>query len=236
MDNKSNNTLLNKKKGLRVWLVKEIFGLVLSALVLFLPAGSFKWGHGWMLMGGFVFVKLLGDAWLLRAQPDLLVKRITTRGKANKPWDRLLAPLVAFSSLGISIVAGLDERFGWSSFGQAWALWLGLGLLLLGSLFIFWAMASNPFFDGTVNIQAGHSVASKGPYGIMRHPGYFGIFLVNLSIPLVLDSEVAYIATGFFIVVLLVRTALEDHTLLNELPGYAAYAEKTRHRLFPNIW
>jgi protein-S-isoprenylcysteine O-methyltransferase Ste14 len=33
-----------------------------------------------------------------------------------------------------------------------------------------------------------------------------------------------------------VRTALEDRTLLEELPGYAEYAQQTRYRLLPGVW
>jgi protein-S-isoprenylcysteine O-methyltransferase Ste14 len=37
-------------------------------------------------------------------------------------------------------------------------------------------------------------------------------------------------------VLLVVRTALEDKTLQEELEGYTEYAQKTRWRLIPGIW
>ncbi len=37
-------------------------------------------------------------------------------------------------------------------------------------------------------------------------------------------------------IVLIVRTALEDKTLQAELPGYKKYADKVRYRLIPGIW
>jgi protein-S-isoprenylcysteine O-methyltransferase Ste14 len=33
-----------------------------------------------------------------------------------------------------------------------------------------------------------------------------------------------------------VRTALEDRTLRQELPGYAEYARRVRFRLVPGVW
>jgi protein-S-isoprenylcysteine O-methyltransferase Ste14 len=33
-----------------------------------------------------------------------------------------------------------------------------------------------------------------------------------------------------------VRTYLEDRTLLEELPGYSEYARQTRYRLLPGVW
>jgi protein-S-isoprenylcysteine O-methyltransferase Ste14 len=36
--------------------------------------------------------------------------------------------------------------------------------------------------------------------------------------------------------VFVVRTALEDRTLHEELPGYDEYAERTQYRLLPGVW
>lgn len=38
------------------------------------------------------------------------------------------------------------------------------------------------------------------------------------------------------VVGLVILTALEDRTLLQELDGYAAYAERVRYRLMPGVW
>lgn len=187
-------------------------------------------------MGMLVIIKVLGDAWIYKTQPELLVKRAAHSRQSTKTWDKVLAPLVAMSSLGISVVAGFDQRLGWSSFERPWVIWVGLGFLVLSSGLIFWAMRANAFFDGTVNLQQGHRVAMQGPYMVVRHPGYLGIFFMCLSIPLALDSMVAYIPALFFVLVLFLRTWLEDGTLIKELPDYAEYAQKVKFRMFPNIW
>jgi len=57
-----------------------------------------------------------------------------------------------------------------------------------------------------------------------------------LFIPILLDSLWAFIPTVLLAVVMIVRTALEDKTLQEELPGYKEFAQKTRYRLFPGIW
>jgi protein-S-isoprenylcysteine O-methyltransferase Ste14 len=189
-----------------------------------------------VFLGGVTLIKILGDPWLLRTQRELLITRSSSKGKANKSWDMILAPLVALSSLGISVVAGLDERFGWSSFERAWVVWVGLGFLVLSGMMIFWSTRWNASFDGTVNIQEGHRVAMQGPYRLVRHPGYVGMFFMFPSIPLVLDSMIAYIPAAFFVLALWLRTLLEDGTLMKELPGYAGYAQKVKFRMFPNIW
>ncbi len=35
---------------------------------------------------------------------------------------------------------------------------------------------------------------------------------------------------------LILRTALEDRTLLEELDGYEEYAQQVRYRLLPGVW
>lgn len=51
-----------------------------------------------------------------------------------------------------------------------------------------------------------------------------------------MESLYAFIPVGIYIMFLILRTALEDHTLYRELDGYAQYAEKVRYRLFPWFW
>jgi len=56
------------------------------------------------------------------------------------------------------------------------------------------------------------------------------------SIPLLLTSAWALIPAVLAMTSLLVRTALEDRTLHEKLPGYADYAGRVRFRLIPGVW
>jgi protein-S-isoprenylcysteine O-methyltransferase Ste14 len=55
-------------------------------------------------------------------------------------------------------------------------------------------------------------------------------------IPFLLGSWWALIPGGLMVVIFVIRTALEDKTLVEELPGYAEYAQRVRYRLIPGIW
>jgi protein-S-isoprenylcysteine O-methyltransferase Ste14 len=46
----------------------------------------------------------------------------------------------------------------------------------------------------------------------------------------------AYIPALLTACALVVRTALEDRVLIEELPGYAEYTQRTHYRLLPGIW
>ena len=147
-------------------------------------------------------------------------------------------PLREHSRLAVLITAGLDARFGWSAPFTLGLSVLGVIVAFGSQMFVLWAMASNPYFATTVRIQAdrGHSVTKIGPYQLVRHPGYAGSLIYNLAIPFVLGSWWTFIPALFTIALTLVRTALEDQTLQNELPGYRDYAREVKYRLLPGIW
>ena len=70
----------------------------------------------------------------------------------------------------------------------------------------------------------------------MRHPLYGISFLLYGGIPLALGSFWALIPAAITALVCIVRTALEDRTLYDELDGYKEYASRVRYRLVPGVW
>jgi protein-S-isoprenylcysteine O-methyltransferase Ste14 len=145
---------------------------------------------------------------------------------------------VLLSTAVLLVVIGLDERFGWTGELPLWVQLAGIALLLLSFYVISWSMASNRFFSGVVRIQEdrGHSVVTGGPYRFVRHPGYVGLVILACSVPLMLSSLWALVPAGLTVIVIVIRTALEDRTFQKELDGYTGYAQKVRFRLIPGIW
>ncbi len=218
--------------------VAQLIGFSLvTAACLFGSAGTLGWWNGWAFMGVGTLVAVLTVSFF-RKSPELLAERMSA-AKQAKPWDRVLVPLLAGVLPFLSIVlAGLDHRFGWTTCITTWESALALLVMLVGVALTFRAMQSNPFFSSHVRIQAdrGHTVVSNGPYGHIRHPGYAGTILYNLPLPILLGSVVALSAAFSMLLVLVIRTALEDRTLMNELPGYREYTKKVRYRLIPFVW
>jgi protein-S-isoprenylcysteine O-methyltransferase Ste14 len=135
-------------------------------------------------------------------------------------------------------VAGLDHRFNWSPEFPLWLSVVGFIFISLGYAFAAWAFIENRFFSSVVRIQVdrGHVVCDSGPYRIVRHPGYAGNILPLLGIVLALSSLWTIIPAAVALVIAVIRTALEDQTLQEELPGYQEYARRVRFRLFPGIY
>jgi protein-S-isoprenylcysteine O-methyltransferase Ste14 len=207
---------------------------------LFMASGRLDWVMAWVYIGVHLAGLVVNALVLIPANPALVVDRAESRGKRD--LDRVLAGIMAlYGPVSICIVAGLDERFGWSArvTGIPPALLItALAVTVLGSLLTTWAMASNRFFYGTLRIgkDRGHTVATSGPYRYVRHPGYVGIIAFDLAMPMLLGSLWAFIPAAITVCLAIVRTALEDRALHDKLDGYRDYAQRVRYRLLPGIW
>ena len=223
----------------KVWI--RIAALYLSIpLVLLVCGGDFGWWQAWGYSLLLVAVGIGGHIWAERRHPGLMAERQNAeKFQDAKAWDKVLAPLMALSiSFPLQIVAGLDHRFVWSPAFPLWLIVLGFILTSLGYAFAVWAMAENRFFSSVVRIQTdrGHAVCDSGPYRLVRHPGYAGNIPPLLGIVLALGSVWALIPAVAALIIAVVRTAFEDQTLQEELPGYRDYARRVRYRLIPGIY
>lgn len=230
----SQTRFMSPRALIRLALVLFVFPLIPMII-----SGVWDWWEAWV----YVFLSIVGfivsRGLAARRHPDILDERARSMElQGAKSWDKILAPMMAFGSLLILILAGADKLLGWTSPFPLHAKIAAILAIFLGYVLASWALVENKFFSGVVRIQTdrGHRVVTTGPYRLIRHPGYAGALLAYLAMPILFDSLWAFIpATGLFGIILL-RTSLEDRTLQAELPGYREYAQKIRHRLFPGIW
>jgi protein-S-isoprenylcysteine O-methyltransferase Ste14 len=214
--------------------------LIFPPALLFISAGTFNWPMAW-LHTLLSLVATLGSRLIVfRRNPDTLRERARfTASEGTKSWDRILVVIGAlFGPAAVMIVAGLDFRFGWSGIVSETVQYLSALILALGYGVAVWAMVVNRFFSAVARIQLdrGQTVVTTGPYRIVRHPSYAGGLVASLALPLMLNALWALLPTVAIVIVLIIRTALEDKMLREELPGYGDYAEKTAYRLIPGLW
>jgi protein-S-isoprenylcysteine O-methyltransferase Ste14 len=223
-----------------ILLTRLVLAYLLILLALWVPAWDLRWWQAWAYSVVLLVASIGGRLWAERLHPGLLDERQSLdKLQEAKPWDKLLSPLMSISvSFPLFTIAGLDHRCRWSPVFPTGLNVLGLVMVSFGYGFAVWALVENPFFSSTVRIQRdrGHVVCDTGPYRIVRHPGYAGNILPLAGIVLALGSFWTLIPAlvAFFIVV--IRTALEDRTLQEELPGYRDYARRVRYRLIPGIY
>ncbi|MDI7276465.1 MAG: isoprenylcysteine carboxylmethyltransferase family protein [Anaerolineae bacterium] len=227
-----------KVLSLRV-VVQAVFFVVVVPFLPLLISWRWDWWEAWVYgitaVLGFAISRVLAA----RRHPDVIAERARfLRQEDVEPWDRRLAPLAALGGGLIVLVAGLDARLNWSPAFSLPLKLLSLAILLAGYALASYALIENRFFSATVRIQLdrGHQVVSSGPYRWVRHPGYAGGLLTYLASPLLLDSPWAFIPAALLVIVVLIRTALEDRALQDRLQGYRDYARRVRYRLLPGVW
>ncbi len=210
---------------------------IVMGLELFLGSGRLNWVWAWVFLGIGLLSLSINAVFMLRSSPETVAER--GRPKEMKDWDKLVggAWLIGQYVL-MPILAALDIRFGWTR--ELATLWHVLGAVVyaLSLGLTGWAMITNAYFSTAVRIQAdrGQQVCTTGPYHYVRHPGYVGFFFQALSVPILLGSLWALLFAVPVGVLMVIRTALEDHMLQEELPGYREYAREVKYRLLPGVW
>jgi protein-S-isoprenylcysteine O-methyltransferase Ste14 len=205
--------------------------------LVFLPAGRINWCPGWIFVVVVVVSFALSALVLARVNPVIFRARSRFQ-PGTKKWDLILVSVILLAFFAEIPVAAFDAgRMEWSAV-PLWVVLLGYILLVGGIAVTARAQAVNPFFDPGVRIQSerGQRVVTSGPYRIVRHPGYTAAIGMFTGIPLALSSWIALLPAALAIVLLIIRTGLEDRLLQAELPGYSEYARQRRYRLFPGIW
>ena len=224
---------MKTSKLLAQGLLKMLSGMLIVALVLFLPAGSWNYFNGWLFCGLLFLPMLVLGALLLWKAPALLEKRLNT-----KEQEKTQMAVVAVSSLlflAAFVAAGLDFRFGWTHV-PIWLVCLAAVLQLAAYGLYAEVMRENAWLSRTLEVQENQKVIDTGLYGIIRHPMYTATILLFLAMPLVLGSWVSFAIMLLYPVVIVFRIRNEEQVLETGLAGYREYKQRVRYRLLPFIW
>lgn len=229
-----NHTSSRRKIMLRVILRLVFLGACMFATI-FVSAGRLNYWQGWAYYLMWLGMHLINSFFL---PLDLIDERSQVK-EGTKKWDKVIYVAIALLSFIVPLVASLDGgRYHWTGNYPTWVNVTAFALIFLGSIVFVFSMHVNKFFSGTVRIQEdrGQYVIDKGPYSIVRHPGYASMLLSYALVGFAMNSIWALLPGSLMAAVFIIRTKLEDATLQNELPGYIEYASRVKYRLFPGIW
>jgi len=219
------------------YVVKHFVGTFLFFTILFISAGRIDYWQGLVYVAVGVIMSVLNYT-VFSIDQELLNER-SKPGENTKQWDKTLLGLSFLVTLSMYVTAGMDTgRYHWSP-DFHWSLTvLGIIMTIKGQLLFLIAQKQNKFFSSTVRIQTDreHTVCDTGLYSIVRHPAYLGMIIQSLGFPLLFGSLWSIIPISLSILLILIRTSLEDKTLKNELKGYREYSCKTRYKLLPYVW
>ena len=212
---------------------KCLAGLLLMALLLFLPAGTLHYAEGWLLLALLFIPMIAAGVVLLFRSPELLKKRLNA--KESEAEQRKVIGLSGLLFTAAFVLAGLNHRFGWIVTPR-WIIGCASVVFLLAYALYAEVLRENVWLSRTVEVQEGQRVVDTGLYGLVRHPMYAATLLLFLSMPLILGSPLSFCLLLLYLPVLVKRIRNEEAVLEAGLAGYKAYKARVKYRLFPGIW
>ena len=214
-------------------LVKVFLGVILMGVLIFLPAWSFGYWQGWLLMGILFVPMFVVGLVMLARNPELLRKRLNAKEQEDE--QKMVVKLSSLLFMAAFVVAGLNWRFGWWVLPN-WAVWAAAGLFLASYILYAEVLRENTYLSRTIEVQENQKVVDTGLYGIVRHPMYMATTILFLSMPLVLGSPISFLIMLGYIPVIAKRIRNEEKVLEEGLEGYREYKQKVKYRILPFIW
>lgn len=214
-------------------ITKFLLGVLLVGLLIFLPAGTFDYIQGWILMAILFVPMFCAGIVMMIKNPGLLASRLDAKEKRGK--QSIVVKLSGLMFLCGFIVAGLGVRFDWYMLPLPVSI-LAATLFIIAYILYAEVLCENTYLSRTIEVQEGQKVIDTGLYGIVRHPMYSATLLLFLSMPLVLGSVWSFLIFLAYPFIIAARLKDEEKFLEEELEGYREYKEKVKYRLIPFIW
>ena len=212
---------------------KVLAGLLLVALLLFLPAGTLRWQNAWLLIA-LLFVPMITAGFvMMKKSPELLKKRLNAKEAEGE--QREVVALSGLMFIAAFVLAGLNFRFGWIVLPRWIVLAASVVFLLAYGLYAE-VLRENEYLSRTIEVQEHQTVVDTGLYGIVRHPMYAATLLLFPAMPLILGSPLSFCILLLYIPIIVKRIHNEEDVLKDGLEGYAEYMTRVKYRLVPGIW
>lgn len=221
------------------YILRLIQQLLFQIGIILVAAGTFNIGTQLLIyISVLIICYIVEITVLVYHNPEVLNERIKNIKSGTKSWDKLLLSLYAILTFVImNIIVGLDIRNGWTHISIHYC-YVGLVLYIFSVIISTKSLLTNKYFESSSRIQTerNQTVISTGVYSVVRHPGYSSIVLWAMSIPLITGAIFTIIPSIVIIIIISIRTYLEDNMLKKELEGYLDYSQKVKYRLIPYIW
>ena len=211
-------------------LTKFLLGVVILGLLIFLPAGSFHYWQGWLLMGILFVPMLIAGLVMMAKNPELLRKRLNA--KEQEKEQKTVVALSGLLFIAAFVVAGLNWRFQWCVLPN-WAVWVAAVLFLVCYALYAEVLRENTYLSRTIEVQEHQKVVDTGLYGVVRHPMYMATTILFLMMPLVLASPFSFGIMLLYIPLIAKRIRNEEAVLEQGLEGYSEYKQRVKYKIIP---
>ena len=214
-------------------ITRFLAGLLMVAALLFIPAGTWDYPQGWLLISILFAPMFIAGLVMMKKNPELLKKRLNVREEEKQQRQVILFSGIMFLAAFIS--AGLSFRYKWLMLPAPVSILAAIVFLAAYALYAE-VLRENTYLSRTVEVQENQKVIDTGLYGVVRHPMYMTTVLLFLAMPLVLGSVISFFIMLLYIPIIVKRIRNEELVLAEGLPGYSKYMEKVKYRLIPFVW
>ena len=223
---------MNKKLFFNAF-IKYLLGVLIIGVLLFVPAGTFKYFNAWLFMGLLFIPMLIAGIVLMIKNPELLKIRLDIKEKErDQKWVLVCSGLMFIIGF---IVAGLNFKYKWIVLSNTIVIVSSIAFILAYILYAE-VLRENIFLSRTIKVEKNQKVISTGLYRFVRHPMYAATIILFLSIQLILGSIYSFILFLLYPFVIEKRIENEELILEKELNGYSDYKKKVKYKVFPFIW
>ena len=148
--------------------------------------------------------------------------------------------LISIALIGAAfLVSMIDISFGTYQL-PAWCTWLGIILFFSGNYLLITSLIAQPRHgkeEYGEEPKADKQVLSiHGAYDVVRHPLNLAGFLLAFSIPLILGSAWAFIASGLAAIFIIVHAVTIENYRFENYKWYYDYTKKVPFMMIPVIW
>lgn len=214
-------------------LIKYISGVILMAVLLFVPAGTWQWKQAWILMGVLFVPMLAAGIVMFFFAPGLLARRLNMNEREDEQKTVILFSGLMFTAAFVS--AGICFRYNILQLPLP-VSYIAAAVFLCGYILFAFVLKQNEYLSRSVEVQEGQKVIDTGLYGIVRHPMYSATLLLFFSMPLILGSVISFIIMLGYLPLIQKRMDNEEKVLKEGLQGYTEYCTKVRYRIIPYLW
>jgi protein-S-isoprenylcysteine O-methyltransferase Ste14 len=173
----------------------------------------------------------------------LVFAQFNKKASSSVPWRRRAYGLRLILLIVVLVIALVRRRAGHHPRGEfarsvgrlllyhpgPAGQWIGVGLMVLGFGFAFWARVHlGRNWGMPMSLRQDHELVTSGPYAYVRHPIYTGLLLATIGTTL----AIGLLGAWFFVVCFvyfLVSARIEEKMMLAQFPeAYPAYRRRTK--------
>ena len=213
--------------------IKFFAGVLLTGLMIFIPAGTFAYKNGWLLMALLFIPMIIIGITLMIKNPELLKLRLNAKETQHEQKIVLLLSGIMF--VAGFIISGLTYRFGWCTIPNC-IIYTASVIFLIGYILFAKVLKENTYLSRNIKVKENQKVIDTGLYRFIRHPMYTATLFLFLSIPLILGSFYSFVVFLIYPYIIVKRIENEEKILEKELEGYIEYKKRVKYRLIPFVW